>query len=169
MLLPGESEERFLTLMDSMMQAYTPAASYEVSLVEKMAARTWQQDRLLGIDTQTLAVQMEMMAPALDTQLKDLAIPTRIALAYRELSDTSRVLPNLDRHASRIRRQFTQLRTELLALQKGRNEKLQNEPTGDQAPVHEQHTAPETEPGASATAHLCYSPNGGQSRSNSDS
>ena len=52
-----------------MVLAYAPDGGCEVSLLEKMAALTWQQDRLPGIDTETLAVQM---APALETQVKDL-------------------------------------------------------------------------------------------------
>ncbi|MCC6586054.1 MAG: hypothetical protein IT168_04975 [Bryobacterales bacterium] len=141
-LLPGESEHRFNALLTSMLAAYAPASDYEASLIEKMAALTWQQDRLLGIDTETLNTQIQMMAPALAAETENLPLLTQVTLAYRELSDTSRVLPNLDRHASRIRRQFNQLRTELLALQKNRTapdtepqpsgrgpDTLQNEPT----------------------------------------
>ena len=113
-LLPGEAEHRFHALLASMVDAYAPGTDYEVSLIEKMAALTWQQDRLLAIDTETLNVQIQMMAPALDAETANLSPVTRVTLAYRELSDTSRVLPNLDRHASRIRRQFSQLRAELL-------------------------------------------------------
>ncbi|MCC6587130.1 MAG: hypothetical protein IT168_10600 [Bryobacterales bacterium] len=131
-VLSGESEQRFHALLESMLEAYAPSSNYEVSLVEKMAALNWQQDRLLGIDTTTLAVQMEVMAPALEAELEHLSPPARIALAYRDLSDHSRVLSNLDRHASRIRRQFNQLRTELLAL-------------------HTARKPPQTEPGVSTT------------------
>ena len=171
-LLPDESQERFNALLGSMIEAYRPSTDYEVSVVEKMAALNWQQDRLLGIDTATLAVQIEVMAPALDAELEHLSPPARIALAYRDLSDNSRVLSNLDRHASRIRRQFNQLRTELLSLQKLRPDsqprpeppvcnppspadfsiKLQNEPTGEQPPGNEQHANPEAVPRTSAPA-----------------
>ena len=173
-VLPGESESRFLSLVDSMMHAYTPATDYEVCLVERMAALTWQQDRLLGIDTVTLAAQMDVIEPTLNAEVENLSMPVLIALAYRDLSDHSRVLPNLDRHASRIRRQFNQIRTELLALQKTRktpdtdpllarrephpapvdetvNTKLQNEPTSDQPSANQQCTNPETAPGTAVT------------------
>ena len=138
-VLPGESEDRFHALLASMVEAYVPGTDYEVSLVEKMAALTWQQDRLLAIDTETLNVQMQMMAPAVDAETANLSPVTRVTLAYRELSDNSRVLPNLDRHASRIRRQFNQLRAELLALQNAR-------------------TAPETVPGVSTTGCPAHPP-----------
>ena len=131
-VLPGESEDRFHALLASMVEAYVPGTDYEASLIEKMAALTWQQDRLLAIDTETLNIQIQMMAPAVDAETANLSPVTRVTLAYRELSDNSRVLPNLDRHASRIRRQFSQLRAELLSLQKAR-------------------TAPEPVPGVSTT------------------
>lgn len=68
-----------------------------------------------------------MMEPAVHGEARNLSLVTRATLAYRELSDTSRVLPDLDRHTSRIRRQSSHLRTGFLVLQKAS-------------------TAPETEP-----------------------
>ena len=40
--LPGESEQRFLALLASMVLACAPDGGCEVSLLEKMAALTWQ-------------------------------------------------------------------------------------------------------------------------------
>ena len=191
-VLPGESEQRFHALLDSMLEAYAPSSDYEVSLVEKMAALNWQQDRLLSIDTVTLGVQMDVMAPALEAEVENLSTPTLIALAYRDLSDHSRVLPNLDRHASRIRRQFNQIRTELLALQKTRktpdtdpllarrephpapvdetvNTRLQNEPTSDQPSANQQCTNPETAPGTAVTGSAPHTPSADHTSSHSDS
>ncbi|MCC6587425.1 MAG: hypothetical protein IT168_12085 [Bryobacterales bacterium] len=120
-LLPGESEQQFQQLLDSLIATYRPQTDAEAKLVEQIAAVTWFQLRLLGIETQTLATRMELQAQALDAQVLDPSPSRRIALAYAELADTSRVPANLDRHSTRLGRQLDRLHHQLLRLQALRN------------------------------------------------
>ena len=116
-LLPGESEYHFQQLLDSLIQTYNPQTDAEAKLVEQIAAVTWFQLRLLGIETETLATRMELQAQVLDAHVANLTPSRRIALAYAELADTSRVPANLDRHSTRLGRQLDRLHNQLLRLQ----------------------------------------------------
>ena len=133
-LLPGESEQQFQQLLDSLIQTYRPETDAEAKLVEQISAVTWFQLRLLGIETETLATRIELQAQVLDAHVADLSPSRRIALAYAELADTSRVPANLDRHSTRLGRQLDRLQNQLIRLQALRPQPDDSAPEADSAP-----------------------------------
>jgi hypothetical protein len=107
-LLEGESKERFEELLSSLTEEWQPRTVTETALVETMAVARWRYHRVLFLQKMELDVEIarrphgSKMASA--------------GLAFRHLSDNSRVLDLLLRYEVSFDRQFTRALNALIKL-----------------------------------------------------
>ena len=96
-VLNGESEERFLDLLDALVFEYKPRTEAERSLVDTMAVARWRHLRLWGIQKAGFEREMDRhQGPPVH----------RAAAAFRSLADSSRALDLAYRYETSFDRQF---------------------------------------------------------------
>ena len=101
-LLPGESRERFLELLSSLITEFEPETPNEFALVETMAVARWRLTRLWTIEAASLLHEQLRQAES-TTQENG---PTRTMLAIRALADHPHSLETLSRYEVRFDRQY---------------------------------------------------------------
>ena len=104
-VLEGESQSRFIALLESLMAEYSPVSESEVSLVEAMAVAQWRRLRVWAIEKCHFVREMARHPGS---------PPMRAAVAFRELSDSSRSLDVISRYESRFERQYASALRNLL-------------------------------------------------------
>ena len=57
LLLPGESQEDFDTLLNALMDEHQPAGHLEASLIERLAVTMWRQQRLIKAERANIILQ----------------------------------------------------------------------------------------------------------------
>jgi len=114
-VLDGESEDRFLALVEALTAEHQPLTESEVALVENMAVARWFQLRVWGIHKTDFQREMDS---------HDSVGPpsVRAALAFRHLSDHSRSLDLAHRYATGFDRQFLRYLKTLRELQENRRD-----------------------------------------------
>jgi hypothetical protein len=107
-VLNGESTDRFLGLLSTLLEEFQPQTPFEESLIENMAVARWRQMRIWGMEKAGMAHEMRRQ-----TELSNFtgldpseAAATRAAIAFRTLSDDSRSLELINRYDSRFDRQY---------------------------------------------------------------
>jgi hypothetical protein len=100
-LLEGESADCFSELLHSLEAYFQPKSALESSLVESMAVARWRILRSWSMETSGMALEMEKQPREPE---RDAA--TRAAIAFRNLSDQSRLLDQLIRYEARCSREF---------------------------------------------------------------
>lgn len=110
-VLPDEDPQSFADLHSAMERDLKPQNPAQRALVESMAVSRWRILRFWAIERSTLETEMRKHdrvagAPA-----------ARAALAFRTLSDESRILDLLHRYETRFDRQYARSLTLLLDLQ----------------------------------------------------
>lgn len=98
-VLDEEDRQPFLNFIAALEHDLKPATEHERALVENMAVSRWRQMRIWGIEKAGLRHEMEKMDQTTDA-------PTRAALAFRSLADTSRCLDLINRYETRFDRQY---------------------------------------------------------------
>jgi len=98
-ILEGESKERFEELLASLTTELRPRNTTEAALVETMAVARWRWLRVLSIQKTQLDIEMAGEAAVASG-------PVRAAIAFKKLSDNSRVLDVLLRYEVAFDRQF---------------------------------------------------------------
>src|SRR5277367_6396210 len=78
-LVPGESRERFLELLASLITEFEPDTPNEFALVETMAVSRWRLLRLWTIEAAALAYEQRRQADSTTEE----NLPTRTMLALR--------------------------------------------------------------------------------------
>jgi hypothetical protein len=106
-VLDGESKDRFLDLLNSLIEELEPADSWESAMVENMAIARWRQMRVWGMEKANLTQEiLKQESAALPGEApKDL--PTKAALAFRALSDSSRSLDLFNRYETCFYRMYS--------------------------------------------------------------
>ena len=112
-VLEGEVFERFTALLDSLTDLFTPRTCVESALVENMAVARWRQMRLWGMEQAGMTQEMQKQAlrpgsegAEANDKTAVLDAPTRSAIAFRTLCDTSRTLDTFNRYETRFERQY---------------------------------------------------------------
>lgn len=98
--------ERFDALLASYVEKFNPRDQIEFDLVSDLAICRWRLQRLWSIETAMLDLEMDRQEATIEKQFKRIDEPTRLACAYRSLSDESSSLDKLHRHESRLRRAY---------------------------------------------------------------
>ncbi len=124
-LLACEDRKQFIRYSRRYHREFQPVGHLEKSLVNDMVAASWRRDRLGVLEArlidhsyntipEPLLPQLAPDAPAPHPDHSPVAF--RNALGYRELVDTSKVLPQLSRDAARHNRDFHKALATLLRL-----------------------------------------------------
>ena len=139
-LLACEDRRQFIRHARRFHREFQPVGHLEVSLVNDMVAASWRRDRLGVLEARLMdhsyitipapllpqpasdGVSPQPDAPQADAPQADAPhadhspVAFRNALAYRELADTSKALPQLSRDAARHNRDFHKALATLLRL-----------------------------------------------------
>jgi hypothetical protein len=129
-VLQNESEEKFQELLQSLCDHYQPATTVERELVKEIAVARWRLRRIWAMETAMFDLEMDRQRKEVEESFSRIDEPTRLALAFTELSDNSRALSNLHRYEARLRRLSERATADLMRIQAERKaaEKVQNEP-----------------------------------------
>jgi len=110
-VLDCESKDRFEQLLASYTEEFQPGSPAETTLIENMAMARWRQIRVCHLQRALLDVEIARQ-PLFTGQ-----VPTRAAVVFRNLSDTSNSLEVLLRYETAFERQFTRALHALMKLQ----------------------------------------------------
>ena len=108
-VLDGENRTRFYRLLSELTAEFTPEGPVQNALVETMAVARWRQMRIWGMEKAGLDYQISKQDEPVDA-------PTKAALAFQTLSDSSRSLELINRYETRYDRQFNRALVRLLSL-----------------------------------------------------
>jgi hypothetical protein len=107
-VLKCESTDRFLELVNTLLEEFQPQTPFEESLIENMAIARWRQMRIHGMEKAGIDYEMrrqdEMSNFTASNPREDTA--TRASLAFRALSNDSRSLELISRYDTRYDRQY---------------------------------------------------------------
>ncbi len=136
-VLSNEDPHAYRAVADSFIAGWNPIDNLELLLVEDLAACYWRLLRAEANETALSDLQMELDAAEAGRLFEGASQRVRSALAARALADNTGALASLDRHATRLSRQFDRAWRNLESLREGRNAqktvrkkiaRLQNEP-----------------------------------------
>jgi hypothetical protein len=102
-VLKCESTDRFLELVNTLLEEFQPQTPFEESLIENMAIARWRQMRIQGLEKAGMDYEMRKQAE-MASSTEDSA--TRAAIVFRNLSDNSRSLDLINRYETRYDRQY---------------------------------------------------------------
>ncbi len=137
LVLANEDPDDFVDLAAAYYDKFKPADEVECDLVNEMAFARWRLRRVWAAETALIDNEMDRQGPKLAEQYSKMDEPTRIALAMRELADSSSSHSSFVRYEMRYRRAYSRALKELLLLRStaaAQNEKAQNEPTPPDPP-----------------------------------
>jgi len=135
LVLPGEQQSDFESLLDSFEAEHSPATPTEAMLVRQMAMASWRLRRLYHVEAAVFTVRLtdleEDMADDYVGKLEDVE-----RLAYVAIDDARRrsVFDNLSRCEARLERSFYKALHELQRLRALRPAIVQNQ-TQSQLPI----------------------------------
>ncbi len=141
-LLACEDRRQFIRLSRRYHREFQPVGHLEKSLVNDMVAASWRRDRLGILEARLIDHSYNTIPePLLPQPDPEAAAPHpdhspvafRNALGYRELVDTSKVLPQLSRDAARHNRDFHKALATLLRLRATQAE-IQSRPESEGSP-----------------------------------
>jgi hypothetical protein len=113
-VLECESQDRFLAVLQSLLDEFQPQTPFEESLIEVMAAARWRQMRLWSMEKANMEDRMRLRAE-MSSAVEEPA--TRAALAFRALGDDGRSLDLINRYESRFERQYLRAHRRLIEVQ----------------------------------------------------
>lgn len=95
-----EDSEAFSELLAAYEAEFDPQTPNERSMIENLAIARWRLMRTWAMEKEELTIEMNKYDPETNSPV------TRAALAFRALSDESRVLDNLHRYETRYDRAY---------------------------------------------------------------
>jgi hypothetical protein len=158
-ILQGESETRFIQMVENFNEELQPQSETEQALVDMMATARWRQMRVWGIEratlTQEMLDQVALLSVTHPGAEEHMDLPARAALAFRHLADNSRSLQMINRYEATQSRQFFRALQQLMALRETENDETkpnidlseQNQQPG--LLINDQQTQPASDPAPS--------------------
>ena len=141
-IIEGEVGDRFTQLHDALIAELQPETSTEYIMVENLAVSRWRIMRLWVLENAAVSHEIRKQAGSHDGESK----PTRAALAYRTLSDSTHWLDLFNRYEARFDRQFSRS-LQLFYAQRARRKKgLPVPEEQDWMPGAEPEALPQIEP-----------------------
>jgi hypothetical protein len=110
-VLPGESQEEFDELLNSLLDEHQPQTPTELALVENMATARWRQQRVWTLETAGLGNELRRTR-----SIEGEDFETKAWVAFRSVTGDSPALELLSRYEARFERQFRTALTALLSL-----------------------------------------------------
>jgi len=128
LILPGEQQSDFDTLLDSLETEHAPATPTEAMLVRQMAMAAWRLRRLHQVEAAVYTVRLMDLDEDMQDDYSPKLEPIE-RLAYVVIDDARRrsVLDNLSRCEARLERSFYKALHELQRLQSQRPAIVQNQ------------------------------------------
>src|SRR5882757_8182397 len=122
LVLPNESSEFFEASRKSYYEVWKPENEFESDLVNDMVAARWRLNRIMCVESETLALRQARMdhSGELKKEFDIIPEPVRLAIAYEKEINESKTLANLSRYEARYYRQLRQAAAELRLMQKNR-------------------------------------------------
>jgi hypothetical protein len=124
LVLPGERESDFESLLDSFEAEHHPATPTEEALVRQMVMAQWRLRRLYHVEAACLSLRLDENAEDPAEIYENLDDAGRLAYVVDRSADT---LTNLARHESRLERSFYKALQELRRLRADRPQKIANQ------------------------------------------
>lgn len=113
-VLPNESQDRFVRLLRSLQKEFQPATVVERHLVDTMAVSRWRQLRTWGLEKSLIGYQLRKNGADPDMACEEDS--TRTTLTLRDLTADSRYLDQIGRFEIRFDRQYDRALRRLLSL-----------------------------------------------------
>jgi hypothetical protein len=172
LLLEGEDPELFRETYDSFLRDFAPTSDFELELVHQMLSATWRLHRVWQSETELLNHTVDVLRagpatphpfmvyaqPQGNESTEHLPHTRQVALAFKSLSDDSKVLTTLQRYEAMLTRSFHRAYKTLEQHRANRipepeNVQLQNEPKPAPSPAAEPKSANlQNEPKPATTA-----------------
>lgn len=111
--LSTENREDFIRLHEILITEHLPQNPCEHQIVEELAVARWRLQRMWTVETHLLENQMDSMSTDVEKDWKTMDEGTRLALAFRKLSETSPSLALQQRYETRLTRQIESCRRQL--------------------------------------------------------
>ena len=105
-VLGNENPELWRAVRNAFTNHWLPANDMEALMVDELAATHWKLMRAESIETATLNFEMDVLQEEIEKTFKRVDEQTRQAVAFKSLADQSKTLAALDRHQTRLQRQF---------------------------------------------------------------
>ncbi len=117
-VLSNEDPATWEALRVSFHSQWLPANQVQALLVDELAATQWKLLRAESIETAIFNAEMDILEPEVEKTFRKIDEPTRQALAFKSLADQSKVLAALERHQTRLHRQFQRTSKQLAEMGK---------------------------------------------------
>jgi hypothetical protein len=144
-VLPTESQEDFLALLDSYTHHFDPQGGVEMDLVQAMAAARWRLRRICNIEAALLSTELVRRAEDIDEEFSNMQNVDRLAWVFQKLANHGQALSLIVRYEGALNRSYDRAFKQLHMLQSARRRAQPNEPKPTEA-------APRAEPGVEAGA-----------------
>jgi hypothetical protein len=142
LILPGEVQSDFESLLDSLEAEHSPATPTEEALVRQMAMAQWRLRRLYHMETGYIDYRIAIIRE--DDEDEDLDDAGQLGIAAYKDANGAKVLINLSRIESRLERSFYKALDQLQRLRARREENLTKQTQSDPEPVHSAESRPQT-------------------------
>jgi len=104
-LIDGEDEDLFQQTCHHFLQRFQPADPVEAALVLEMVQADWRLRRARSIENSLLELEM-LTTEHKHPEFENLDLNSHLALAFKDLNDSSTSLSVLNRYAARLHREF---------------------------------------------------------------
>ena len=140
-VLTNEDPQAWESTRQTFLLHWQPTCEMEILMVDDLDASQWKLLRAESMETSILNAEMDILQPEIEKTFHRIDEPTRQAISIKSLADHSAVLAQLDRHQTRLARQFDRTWKRLDQLRRDRPA-----PAIEQTPVVDQNVQNEPEP-----------------------
>jgi hypothetical protein len=119
-VLTNENPVAWQDLLQSYITHWNPVSQVELDLVHDIVGARWRLNRVLALESAGLDLEMDKQRPEVERKYSRIDEPTRCALAFHALAESSPSLAILGRHETRLRRIIDRATAELRRLQNER-------------------------------------------------
>ena len=120
-VLPTESQEDFLALLDSYTDQFDPQGGVEMDLVQAMAAARWRLQRICNIEAALLSTEIVRRNEDIDEEFENMKNVDRLAWVFEKLADHGQTLSLIVRYEGAINRSYDRAFKQLHVLQSARH------------------------------------------------
>jgi hypothetical protein len=107
-LLSFEDPAAYQQLRNDYRDHYKPTNPVEEQMIDDVVMAKWRHFRLANIEKTTFEMESQAVEKDVNTRFFEPNIHIRLATAYRSAEDTDRLFSTLNRHSSRLAREYRQ-------------------------------------------------------------
>ena len=105
-VLPTESQEDFLALLDSYTDQFDPQGGVEMDLVQAMAAARWRLQRICNIEAALLSTEIVRRNEDIDEEFENMKNVDRLAWVFEKLANHGQALSLIVRYEGALNRSY---------------------------------------------------------------